>query len=608
MTLAALLLFACNDDQAITPRFDGPAGAAVLEPGSASPFDGPVGFVVGARDGRVSVLDLENDWRVADSAIASFAPAAPVALGAARTPGDVAVFGDGARVTLFVADLGRPVLVEAPYLTGLDAEGVPQRPAVAVAGAATFDDVDGSGDAVQVWGVRLREGATTTETWTFTSNGTDWEARGSRSGLQSKRVVPQVPWSSDRDELALLLDGAGSSGDVVSLGTDTGVVEHAVQGVVQALHLDPFTGWLLVSTLDAASGVGALIVWDPAGGASLGAIPLPEGAVPWRITGDGAGRAWVADARAATVYELTLGPTPDATGVVALEQAAPLHDLAYVEGDAYQHLFVAPSGLNRLDLYDVGAAGWRDVNLLTSEIDGIPLDGPVTGLAASKVPVLLENRTNEAGLRQDYLVAVSLFSGQLVFAEGETGCLALDSVGPYATLADPFFSDGGATSDPEMEDDGATNRPIQLATCGGLVRDETWAVTYDGVAAEWLVEGGVSGLQEGAAREEVRYLSDGGGLSFLIHSGLFASSTGDRFGFSTVSGVVRASGDLDGDGSAERSLDAPARPVLYTYPPYSGNSGWDSGLVEVKALWPVTNSDIVLKVDASTGRVEGTWE
>ena len=77
----------------------------------------------------------------------------------------------------------------------------------------SFEDADSSGDAPEITGLQLRAGATTTEQWTLTFNGTSRQVDGSRSGLMENLATPEQPYVSDSEELAFTITGSATYGD-----------------------------------------------------------------------------------------------------------------------------------------------------------------------------------------------------------------------------------------------------------------------------------------------------------------------------------------------------------------------------------------------------------
>ncbi len=613
----AVVLGACQDTVALEPMYDGPAGAVVLSPEQGGPFTNPVGFVTNSRSGLIHALDLKHGWVLADDPAAPFLWGAAMATGADRILGDIAVYSPATdRVSLFVADAAYGVLVEVPYVVGVDEAGAPIEPSPQLTEAG-FVDADSSGDSAALLNVSLSPQTAATEDWTLEYRGGEWLVTGSRSGPQQLTARFLQPYVTDDGSLSFTLSGTATEGDQIRLSVDTGAVEHDLGGLVQALIMLPDQSLLLASVYDRALDETALVVFDPAGGVLRGAVPLPEGAVPWRMSTDSSGDIiYVADARNPAVYEVILDREDVASSAVrTIETSGPVADLAW-EGDAgdsedggsYEHLFVAAAGANVVDLYDLRADSWKDINPYTPEIDGIRLDAPVTGMAATTEPSPLPERGPGGGPLEDRVVAISTFNGQMLLVEASTGCVAQDRVGPYATLnPDGAFVSQGAGSSPYMAFSESDGQYIRVNPCGGIARSEDWTATFDEVRGGWVVEGVLSGEQATLAYEDERYVSDDGAISFLIVAGISPSTDGDQFRWSTVEGISRIIGDRNGDGQVDEILELPARPTPYSYLAGATGGGWDPVNRKTGVLWPITNSDRVLTVNVETGAIEYIW-
>jgi hypothetical protein len=601
----------CQDTPSIEPNYDGPAGAAVLHPEDGGPFNEPVGFITNARSGRIHALDLKHGWLLADDPAAPYLWGAPLATGADRILGDVAAWAPSTdRITLFAADAAFEVLVEVPYVVGVDDSGAPIEPTPVLRDAAFFD-VDSSGDGAELLNLELSNAKAATETWLLEYDGSEWIVTGSRSGLQANTARFLTPYASDERALTFTISGTATAGDQISLSVDTGAVEHDLGGVIQALELAREVGLLLASVYDRETDETALVAFDPEAGAVRGAIPLPEGAIPWRMsaTPDG-GRVYVADARSPAVYEVLLDAAdPSASAVRAIETAGPVADVAWEGDDTYDHLFLGIAGENRVDIYDLLTDSWRDVNPYTPEIDGIQLDSPVTGMISTHVSTPLPETGVWGGHLEDEVVAIATFNGELLMAEASTGCLVRDEVGPYSFLdaEDPFI-DKGATSNPYLQFSEADDQYIQVNPCAGIAREEGWRATFSESLSGWVLDGERSGIQENIAYEDQRYVSDNGGLSLLILAGVSPTTDGDELRWEVVDGIARVDGDLDGNGQIDDTLDIPARPAAYSYLAGATGGGWDAVNRKVGVLWPITNSDEVLRVSVESAAIENIWD
>jgi hypothetical protein len=437
-----------------------------------------------------------------------------------------------------------------------------------------------------------------------------WRVEGSRSGQQALDAMPLLPYSTDDGAVEFTVFGHGSEGDLLLFEVDSGTVEHDLGGTIQALHHMDRHGLVLASVYDLTTDVAGVEAFDLATRTSLGRLDLPAGAVPFRFTSNGdQDQLFVSDTSAALVYAISaVGDDPTAWSVSELSMPGPVADIAWQGDGDYEHLFVAVATVNQLEVFDLIAQSWLDVNAVTSQVEGVQLDSPIVGLSASRGPVTLPHTTSWGGVLQDRVVAVATFAGDLWVAEGRTGCLAKDSTGPYSLSSGSLDVDVGALSNPFMDESGSTGRPVQVNPCGGVVRSEQWLVTYVESGGYWVVEGAFSGQQEAVAQEDERYVSDTGAVSFLIRSGTLPSTDGDQFEFETVEGLVVADGDVTGDGVRDIALELPGRPVAYELPDADAELGWEAQLLKQQVAWPITNSDTLIKVDLSNGALDALIE
>ncbi len=99
--------------------------------------------------------------------------------------------------------------------------------------------------------------------------------------------------------------------------------------------------------------------------------------------------------------------------------------------------------------------------------------------------------------------------------------------------------DDSSATEPEFTDSGDPSNPTisPILTKDRVTKTEDWTVTYISGTNKYLVEGTVSGEQKTMAEERVIYVSDNREVCFIIISGTQATTEGDKFTFSTHSGV-----------------------------------------------------------------------
>ncbi len=617
VTPALLALAACTpDDNAIPLHFDGPAAAAVL-PGLTGPFDEPVGYIANARGGWIVPLDLKHGRFLTDDPTASFLRASYLPTGAARLLSDVVVVSDATRVTAWALDAASGRVLRVPHVTGLDAAGNPVEPEP-TAGEPVFVDADGSGDAPTLDAIEVRAGYTTSEDWSVEHDGSRWWVKGSASGGQGMEPVVGERWHSDAGELAFVLSGSATAGDRFELRTDSGLAE-IVPGA-RPLGLVAVGGRGVVSTA-----AGWLEVYDGLDGTSLGAIFLGEGAQPGRMAAAADGRVFVADGSSAAAYVVS-GLDADVASAAArtIATAGPIVDVAHqvgegIDGAPFDRLFVAPLGAQRVDVYDLAADVWVDPNPVTPAIEGVVLGGPITGLAASTGEVRLAQMDSNGAYPLVPTVVVSTGDGYVFQLDASTGCAVVDERGPHAPnpsvdgnvdYAD--FDDVGVGSDASLVIDEDSGEQVVVSPCGGVVRGETWTVTYDATSLDWEVEGSLSSVQTARARSDERYLSDDGAVSFLVASGPRPATDGDRFTFTTSSGLLSVRcADNDGDGACgqgDSAFEGPARAATFFTENGPTGGGWDPYDRREYALLPVASGDVVARVRLDVGDADVRWQ
>ena len=616
MTL--LLLLACADDDVIPLHFDGPIAGAVL-PAYQGPWNIPTGFVASQRDGTITPLDLKMGRLLTDDPTASFLRSAALTTGRERLLTDVAVTGIGdGKVAVWALDGGLGQVLKVPYILSVDDDGFP----VEVEPTATdpvFVDADGSGsDTAAITDVVVRAGFTTTEDWYIEYDGERWWAKGSRSGTQVHEPIPgETFWSDDR-ELQFELTGTATKGDRFEIRTDTGVAEYTPAGIPTAiLALD---GRIYVSV---ASTPGRIVVFDAPTGTVVGTIELPTGSQPGRMAVGGAGELYVADSALAKVWVVRLDEDkrPSTVPVESIDVAGPVMDVAWQGGldrndVEFENLFVAPVGMQRVDVYDLLTGEQHDPNPYTVGVEGIDLGAPVSGLAASTGDVWLPHRTAWDAQPRVPTVVVTVTTGVAYQLEASTGCAVMDEGGPYPAPEDDTayyveLDDQGLDSDSQLRVDDGTGYQVVPSDCGGVTLAETWDVTYDGATLSWEVVGSRSGVQTARAVEGQRYISDTGAISFVIESGPAPATDGDAFHFIMDDGLrTWVGGDTDEDGATDdySALEFPGRPVTFSTLNGPSGGGWDPVDERQYALVPAAAADIAIRLYLDSGKSEVVWK
>jgi hypothetical protein len=632
----AMGLAGCDNTFVRTPSFDGPSASTVLDSREMGPFEEPVGFVANSRNGRIVPIDLKHATLLSDQVAAPFLRPRWTATGTGRLLGQLAVWAPtDEQVTLFVADNANNVLVEAPYITGMDPNPLVADPSVS---ASTFDDKDDSGDDSTLENIVLANGWTTTETWTLEYDGSEWTVIGSASGLQTKRAQFNDRFKSDNHEVAFKITGKATRGDTLTFDTDTGIIEHDLGGNILALKRVPEQPLLVASVFDPLTETNDIVVWDLDLRIERGRFTLPEGSQGWRFSfGESEAELYIADARNPRVFEVLFDIEDPAVSVwQEIPTAAPVSDVAWISDsltdgelalDAldtggvfddpsidrdYEHLFVALAGASRVDVYDLRTGSWINVNPLDGVVGGLDLTSPVVGIAPSRERVYLPERNDLERRIESKVVAVTTYNGSLLLLEGATGCVATSYEGPHVPISQGYetvqFNDTGRPSNPSLLVDDATARRVQTSHCGGVLRTERWSLTFDEIQGNWEVDGSLSGVQNGRAEEDVRYVSDNGSISFTVVAGSEASSDGDNFDFYTDEGILRIDRMLRQGASQADALELPAAPTLFEYRMGNSDGGWDSKRERTMVLLPVVNSDVVLRVRVKQWDVEVVWD
>ncbi len=613
-------LAACEVQRAGPVLFDGPTWAAVLDPSDAGPFDEPVGFIANQRSGRITPLDLKHATPLGDQFGAPFVWPRGIATGDQRQLGQLVTWAPSPdEVSIAVLDMSNGLLVEVPYIVGMDDDPQVITPTMT---DPVFDDADGSGDSATLDDITLRAGWTTTEDWLLDFDGSQWWVTGSRSGPQSRTARTGERFSSDNGEVEFTITGSASTSDQITFSTDTGLVEHDLGGMPLCMERIPGTHLAVIGTWDMTSELGQVVLWDLDAGAEITRWDLGTGSQPWRIQPgpdqDGVVQVHVADAWLPLVHALEIDADAGTGSVVGvIDTAAPVAALArssgtHHDGGSYDHLFIAPAGLNRVDIYDLASDAWVDVNPFDDLPDaGIDLFTPVVGMQAGPDPIRTPTLTPWGVRDEAMVVALTTFDGSLLMMDAATGCLVTDIQGAHVTtkngVEDISYTDVGSNSSAALQIDEYTGRQVTTSTCGGLVRSETWTLTYDGVAGNWRVEGTVTGEQEGRLTEDERYVSDNGGFSIIILAGPEPSTDGDEFQFSTEEGILRKDAIVDAR-AGDTPFDVPGAPVVFQAEVGPTGGGWDELERRTYALVPLTGNDLVVRVRLQSWNIEVVWE
>ncbi len=611
----AVTLAACTKPPPWEGTFDVPDAGAVLQPQTGGPFIDPVGYVASLHGGQIAMLDLRQGTFLSDQPTASFVRSAPLSAGRARILSGLAVYApDQVVVDVFATDRAYGHLLRIPHVVGADDRGAPIRHEP-TATEPLFVDADSSGDSARVEGLVVRLGYTSTEDWTLTYDGETWRVVGSRSGPQEKRPRMGETFEGDRRVIELRVEGTASAGDRIEFSTDSGIAEIDLGGTPTRLAMAPDQSVLAVAVQDTESDTGALRLVDPAAGASKEDVPLPLDAIPGRMAwSEDSTRLFVSDVRRPAAYEVVL----DAGAFVELIEHTlpwPVFDVAPMLGEREDVLWVAPVEGRSVWLYDLRAGALRDYNPLTPGVDGLYFDTPVRGLET--LPLAYQwLETDDEGTRiWGRSVAVSLFTGRLVFLGEHTHCLVQDPLGPRTDtnasvtgVVDYTTNFAGSQGAAFLERNGANDRSVLVNRCAGVARRETWSLTYKRDLQAWEVEGSRSGVQQALVYEDQRYVSDEGAFSLTLRGGTQPSQEGWRVSFSVSPGMVEAQGYNDQDRLRDVELDLPSDPVFFHHDRVeTQGEAWSEVRDAPFVMVAASASDLVGRIDPVDGRIEVAW-
>jgi hypothetical protein len=427
-----------------------------------------------------------------------------------------------------------------------------------------------------------------------------WRAEGSRSGPQRRPSLPGASWISDDLSVMITLVGKPTEGDEAIVRIEDGSTELDLPGSPEALSLSP-NGQRLALTLGEDDG-GSLWWVDPLTGALNSQIPLPPGARPLRMawSADSAS-LFVADAGRGSVWEV------DAAGALTEHDLPwPVFDVAALDNEGGRRLFIARADASEVWVYSLASASLIDTNAATPGPDGMSFLAPVRGLEAIHEPYRWP--TNAAGPQRGRTVAVTLQDGQLVWMSEERGCLVTDSLGPRTARTSQVNLDGDwrpgwdvSSSTPGLTATEDARHHVIVNPCAGIARAETWRLAYDATQQAWEVTAAISGEQQALLFEDTRYLSDRGEVSMVMRSGTLPSEDGMAATFEVIDGVLTTDGSNQGTSrSNQLTFDMPGDPTVFYAP------GWTDRQPYV--LVPVQSSDIVVRVQPSTGVIDAVWD
>lgn len=558
-TMALALLGAdCDGRKKIRRHFDAPVGVTINPYGVESPAHLHA-FVSDPGNVAIRRIDLERR-RVVE-------PRLPVG----RTLGPLASHVGGGGVV----DLLWGVDTQKGALVSID-PGAALTPTVS---AVSFADM-GAVSPLELVDLTVVPGRTGTQAWTVTyREGLErWEVTGSGSGTQRELAPPTGGYTSDDKEIRFSIrrtgDGLPTEGDTFTFSTDNGVQVSAVIGTGLAVNLIAVNDQVgLVSTA-----APALTTFDLGTGALIATYPLPAGAIPggMDVSPDGSA-AYIADLGNPLVHRLnTVGPA--ATWVLeTLPAEVPMRDVA-VGGDG-SRTFAMAADADAVFVYLT--PGWTPLDFVGGEVgfDPVPFPSAIRRIASARLPVVMRG----TGV-PSYPVFVTTHAGNVFTLNGGTGCLDFAS-SRGARIGGLRFRDSSQPSGPQF-----VAESFNVNNCGGVTRNETFTLVYNGLIDAWEITGTLSGKQSGVLLEGQTYTTDRGEVTMLIQGNPdLPSDDGDTF-FLTVS-----------DGVAPLPLGLiPDRPHFFSLTR-------DDGIEIEYALVPNVASDTLSQVEVGRRRVVATY-
>lgn len=445
----------------------------------------------------------------------------------------------------------------------------------------TVGDVTFTGSGFELVDLSVRAGRAATATWTVTwRDGIDrWEVR-TEAGVQAKLARTGVDYTSDEKEVSFRIrrtgDAAPTDGDQFTFTTDNGLEVIALGSAANAVNLAA-AGIDGSDAVLALEGPGSLIAFDLESRLSHQTFGLAAGAIPAGMASSPDGSAlWVTDLGNPVLYRLDTSGDASTWTLGTFPMPLPMRDVA-VTGDG-SRLFVLAADADDIFVFALPDLVPIDLAGRTPEIDPLRLGVAIRSIAAARTPVLMRGNDVPA-----YPVLVTTHAGNVFFLNGATGCV------DYSTRRGPSvtgirFRDSALPSNPTFDFDS-----FDVTTCGGVVRNENWTLTYNGLLDAWEVTGSLSGRQEGLLREGELYRTDLGEITMrILGDNSLPSDDGDQFIFSITDGI------------------SPLRVGLVPERPAFGVVGEDEDATEY-AFIPASASDVVTQVNVERRRVSRTY-
>jgi len=597
---AAALLSSCGTGERAFDQFDGPLDMAYLPPEPF--FEVPVAFVTNFRSGRIGKLDLKRGEALVEDSAAPWMPGPDLAVGREYSLGEIALSVSSDTVDVWVADDFDGQLLRVPYITGLDAEGNPIWSRPSLDELRSFDKTGSlmSTPLAEFRGLRLQPGRATTERWTFTWTGFDFEVRGQASGLQRLRALPGTPYSTDGEELSFtpsLSSGVPETGAYLELDVQSGIEVSEAGGLVTDLLASEDGRWIFSSVIP-DEGPGFVSVWDSTSFVELDRITLPEEGAPERLaSGKEQGVVWIADsadvAGAGRVFRLDYVPGDIQTlALSSLPVPEPAFEIAEGRDPDVSLLFVAAAYSDAVWAVDPATGVVFDTNPVTPEADATHLRTLIAGMEATLQPVETTELDIDGTRSSVYGIFATTFGGELYFLDAGTGCQVFGTPArAYADISSAgasssLFGDVGFESNPLLVYDAAGETLVSTHPCGGVTRTEVWTMTYSEALQSYEVEGSRSGVQNARLFEGDRYLSDRGEISMLILPGTQPTTDGDSWTFSVNDGVTPVP-----------LQELPGDPLIYTELYDDRTGDWFHVKEREIAVIPHVANDVVLWID-----------